>query len=94
MELDPVEAWITAYDDARRQIKRYEDIKAQARRVIVEALGDDDTGTVAGVERVRFREVAGRIDGEALRADHPDLAAQYTGKPSRRFEVVSGGQTP
>lgn len=88
-QLDEVAAWITAYEDAKRQIKRYEDIKAQARRVIVEALGDDDTGTVAGVERVRFREVAGRINSESLRAAHPDIAARFTGEPSRRFEVIN-----
>ena len=68
------------YRAACADLKRAEERKRQAEVVLRERLGNARYGVDDIGQRIVTRTVyeTRRIDGKRLRADHPDLAAQYT----------------
>lgn len=53
---------------------------------IMAAMGDAEIATFQGETLVTWKlDKIGRLQGRELRAAHPDIAAEFTGPPSRRF---------
>ncbi|GAB3952356.1 YqaJ viral recombinase family protein [Kribbella albertanoniae] len=74
------------------ELAYFETQRQAVDNALKDILGDHEVGLLHGQPAVRWTNVAGRrsINSKALRADHPDLADNYTitGKPTRRFAVV------
>lgn len=83
--------WLAAYQRARDKIKHWSATAQAAQRHITEALetAGANIGTVDGRTAVRWTRVeTRRVDGARLRAEHPDLADQYsTVVVSHRFST-------
>lgn len=90
VELDDVAQWVTVYDQAVAEIRRLEEVRDAARRVIEQHLGDREVGTVAGRPAFRFTYVTThRLDQRKLTAENPDLVDGYkVPSTSRRFTRV------
>lgn len=88
--LDDLEHWIDLLAEANAGIAALEERRRVARERIEEALGDAETGTVAGVPRVRWAHVTSkRLDqakAKQLLGDRLDEAMVETS--SRRFVLV------
>jgi hypothetical protein len=76
--------------------KQLDDFRKIAQTAVKQALGDAETGTVAGEPVVFWRHVAGgeRLNRRRLCAEHPDmeqLLEEYTepGPGSRRFTLAA-----
>lgn len=94
VELDGLATYLDAYTQAKAEAERWTDIANQARRVIEQALGEAQTGTVAGQPRVRWTTVTSiRLDTKAVKDKAPDVyaACQVTGT-ARRFTLVDGSR--
>lgn len=73
--------WLEAWRRAKEKAAHWEEAAQAAQRHITDALdaAGATVGTVNGQAVVRWREVVqSRVDGERLRADHPELAEQYS----------------
>jgi len=86
---DVVDALATVYA-TRRGIAELESQEEAARATVLKFLGERDTlvgGNGAVLATWRASKPAMRLDGAALRAAHPDIAAQFTkpSEPSRRL---------
>lgn len=90
--IDALAGWISVYRAAVAEKKRAEEVIAQAREKIEDALGDAEVGTVDGQPVVRWTFVRSeRFDqkkAKALLGD--DAAACIVPTESRRFSLVDG----
>jgi predicted phage-related endonuclease len=75
----------------RADIKALGETESQLKNLIGEVLGNAQAGTVNGDQIVVYRSSTRRtIDARALRAEHPDIADEYTkSKTFRSLRVVS-----
>lgn len=89
-ELDEIKGWLDVYRAAAAEKAKAEDVMAQAREKIEDALGDDEVGTIGGQPVVRWTFVRSeRFDqkkAKALLGD--DAAACIVPTESRRFTLV------
>lgn len=81
--------WLTVYRRADAQIRHMEEVKAEARRHLEEALGDAELGTVDGDVAVRWTFIESRrLDQKKLKEQAPELVEQCTvASTSRRFSL-------
>lgn len=79
LALDPQGlAAVKALAEARRIQKAAEDAAKEAARAVLDLLGDEREGAVAGVTVVRVDEVTRHgIDAKRLRQDAPEVADRY-----------------
>lgn len=79
LALDPQGlAAVQALAEARRIQKAAEEAAKEAARVVLDLLGEEREGAVAGVTVVRVDEVTRHgIDAKRLRQDVPDVADRY-----------------
>lgn len=92
-DIDDVAGWIEVLRRATAEKQRADEVIAQARERIEEALGDAEVGAVAGTPAVRWTWVEStRIDTKRVRAllAPDDLAAVTVTSASRRFTLVDG----
>lgn len=90
--IDEIVGWVTVLRKATEEKKRAEEVIAQAREKIEDALGDAEVGTVDGQPVVRWTFVRSeRFDqkkAKALLGD--DAAACIVPIETRRFTLVDG----
>lgn len=90
VDLDDLATWVQLYADMTTAIAALEERKKAARERIESALGDAETGTVAGIPVVRWTHVtSSRLDqrkAKQLLGDRVDEAMVET--TSRRFVLV------
>lgn len=95
-DIDDVAGWVEVLRRAQAERQRAEEVIAQARERIEDALGDAEVGTVAGTPVVRWTFVRSeRFDqkkAKALLGD--DAAACIVPTESRRFTLVDAKETP
>ncbi|MFN8147955.1 MAG: hypothetical protein U0R76_10865 [Candidatus Nanopelagicales bacterium] len=88
--LDDLATWVQLYADMNTAIAALEEKKKAAREHIEAALGDAETGTVAGIPVIRWTHVtSSRLDqrkAKQLLGDRVDEAMVET--TSRRFALV------
>ena len=87
---------VAEFNAAKARAKEAEEAAETAKAVLLNALGDADGATTDAGDSIRYSLVeANRLDGKALEAAHPDIAAKFT-KPSsyRRLTVkaAKGGK--
>lgn len=71
-------AAVAALAEARRLEKAAKDAASAAADAVRDLLGDETSGTIAGVTVVEIKTVVRHdIDSKALRANEPDLAVKY-----------------
>jgi predicted phage-related endonuclease len=94
--LDDLATWVQLYADMNTAIAALEEKKKAARDRIEAALGDAETGTVAGVPVIRWAHVTStRLDqrkAKQLLGDRVDEAMVET--TSRRFVLVDPDEQP
>lgn len=82
---------VRRYVEARARAKVADDEADELRNVIASALGDTYGLSLGGKSKVLLIPTAGRrtIDGDALRAAHPDIAERFTraGAPYRQLRT-------
>ena len=93
-DIDDLAGWLEVYRAAQREKARAEDVMAQARERIEDALGDAEIGTVAGQPAVRWTHVhATRFDQKRAKAILGDeYASCLVDTASRRFTLVEAGE--
>lgn len=83
--------WALQLDEARAMAKQAADLETKAKDAIAQMMLGNEIGTVDGVQLVTWKQQAGResLDTRQLRADHPELVAQYEkqGAPFRVMRV-------
>ena len=86
--------WALQLDEARAMAKQAADLETKAKDALAQMMLGNEIGTVDGVQLVTWKQQAGResLDTKQLRADHPDLLAQYEkqGAPFRVMRVSKG----
>lgn len=91
-DIDQLGPWLEAARMAKEEMTKWKEVYDRARGHIEEALGDAEEGRVGGAPVVSWSwsNPATYLDDKALRADHPDLAEQYskTKKPARSFKLL------
>lgn len=88
--LDHVKSHIEILRYVKRKEAELKEISERSRAAIEEALGDNEIGTIDGHTAVRWKYIkSNRLNQRALKAEQPDIVAQYTeASESRRFEVI------
>lgn len=88
--IDGLAVWIAAYREATDSAKKWTEIADRAKEQITKAIGDAEIGTVDGQPAARWSVVnSSRLDTKKLRAEHPDIAEQFTvPTTTRRFTLV------
>jgi hypothetical protein len=91
-DIDEVAGWIDVLRTAQGEKAKAEDVIAQARAKIEEALGEAEVGNVGGVPVVRWTFVRSeRFDQKKAKAILGDAAAEcMVASESRRFTLVDG----
>ena len=83
--------WALQLDEARAMAKQAADLETKAKDALAQMMLGNEIGTVDGVQLVTWKQQAGResLDTKQLRADHPELVAQYEkqGAPFRVMRV-------
>lgn len=83
--------WAMQLEEARAMAKQAADLETKAKDALAQMMLSNEIGTVDGVQLVTWKQQAGResLDTKQLRADHPDLVAQYEkqGAPFRVMRV-------
>jgi len=82
-------ALVSNYQAAKDRAKQAEEAADEAKAALLAAMGDADGATTEAGDSIRYSLVeSNRLDGKALEAAHPDIAAKFT-KPSsyRRLTV-------
>ncbi len=83
--------WALQLEEARVMAKQAADLETKAKDALAQMMLGNEIGTVDGVQLVTWKQQAGResLDTKQLRADHPDLVAQYEkqGAPFRVMRV-------
>ena len=94
VDIDDLAGWLDVYRTAQKEKARAEDVMAQARERIEDALGDAEVGTVAGSPAVRWTHVhATRFDQKKAKAILGDeYEACLVPSESRRFTLVEAGE--
>lgn len=77
---------------AKQRKAEIKDIEANSRSEIEAAMGDAEIGTLDGEEAIHWTTYKKRqFKQAALRAEHPELAEEYTELvEQRKFEVLDG----
>lgn len=71
-------AAVSALAEARRVEKAATEAAKDAAKIVRTLLGDEVLGTIAGVTVVEIKTVTRHdLDGKALKADEPEIAAKY-----------------
>lgn len=90
--IDELATWVTAYREACDNRDNWAAIADRAKQQIAQALEESDAevGTLNGHPAVRWSPVTtNRLDTKRLRAEHPDLAAEFSvTSHTRRFTLV------
>lgn len=90
--IDDLSTWVAAYREACTNRDNWAAVADRAKEHISKALeaADAEVGTVNGYPAVRWTAVtSNRLDTKRLRAEHPDLVAQFSvPSHSRRFTLV------
>lgn len=92
--IDDLATWLDAYRHADTQIKQWTETKNDIRARITTALGEAETGTIAGRPAVRWTKVeSSRLDVKKAKELLPAqvIAAITTVSTSRRFTLVEDG---
>lgn len=86
VELDKDMAeWLELLREAKARVKDAEAEVTLATNEIMAALGTHEVGTLNGRPVISWKQqTAARLDTERLRADHPELAAQYVKESTYR----------
>ena len=94
--LDDIAGWVEVLRRAQAEKQRAEDVIAQAREHIEDALGDSEIGTVNGEPVVRWTFVhANRFDQKRAKAFLGDeYDACLVTSSSRRFSLVDAEPKP
>ncbi len=80
---------VTRYQAAKDAEKQAKDAAEEARAALVAALEDSDAGTTADGVVVQYPLVnTKRLDGDAIKTAHPEIAAQFTKVSSYRRLTV------
>lgn len=89
-DIDDVAGWIDVLRQAQGEKAKAEEVIAQAREKIQDALGDAEVGNVGGVPTVRWTFVRSeRFDQKKAKAILGDAAAEcMVASESRRFTLV------
>ena len=89
---DAAKALIQQYEEACQKGDAFNEQKQRAENLLKEMLGEHEVG-VAGDRIITWKTVnQERLDGKALKADHPDIHKRYTNQTSyRRFNVKAAG---
>lgn len=91
-DLDSVKGWVDLLRTVKARRAELDEVEAKARVEIENVLGTAETGTVNGkpVLTWKWSKPARRFDQTKFKAEHPDLAAQYTklGDPVRRLTLM------
>lgn len=90
-DLDDLTGWIDVLKAATAEKSRIDDVIAQARAKIEDALGDDEVGLVAGTPVVKWTHVTStRFDQKRAKAllSPDELATCMVATESRRFTLV------
>lgn len=86
--------WAMQLEEARAMAKQAADLETKAKDALAQMMLGNEIGTVDGVQLVTWKQQAGResLDTKQLRADHPELVAQYEkqGAPFRVMRVSKG----
>lgn len=78
VDLDQVRDQIDALTFVEAQIKALTETKASLQADIKQALGDNEIGVLDGEPVVTWKRTKRTaLDQRALKADHPELVAQY-----------------
>lgn len=90
--IDELATWVAAYREACTNRDNWAEIADRAKQQITQHLEEAgaEIGTVDGLPAVRYTQVAtNRIDTKRFKAEHPELAAQFTTTShSNRFTLV------
>ncbi|NBW17948.1 MAG: hypothetical protein EBR82_59245, partial [Caulobacteraceae bacterium] len=74
---------------AKAAEKQASDQAEEAKAALVAALADADAGETANGITVKYTEVSSkRLDGDAIKTAHPEIAAQFTKTSSYRRLTV------
>lgn len=96
--LDDLDSWIELYASVSATIAALDEKRRVAREHIEAALGDAETGTVAGIARVRWAHVTStRLDqakAKGLLKDYNLLEQCMVESSSRRFVLVDPDEQP
>lgn len=90
MDLSHVKGEVDLLAYVKRERARLNEIEQYAKPVVVEALAEDDEGTIAGEVVVRQKHIkTNRLDQKLLKSLHPEVHAECMSvSESTRFEVV------
>ena len=84
---------VTEYELAKQHAKNAEEMADAKKAALIAALGDADAGETSTGAVVRYTEVRSkRLDGDALKTAHPDLAAQFIRESSYRRLTVKAAK--
>ena len=83
---------LAQYEEACAQLGLVTERKQRAENLLKEMMGEHETGTIGG-HIVTWKSVSQeRLDGKALKAEHPKLCQKYTSHTSyRRFAIKAAG---
>jgi predicted phage-related endonuclease len=90
MNIDSVRAHVEILRFVATKKAELKEMEEASRAAIEEALGDNEVGELDGAPAVNWTRVTSRrLDQKALKAEHPDIVAEYT-RPSesRRFGLA------
>ena len=89
-DLDDIAGWVDVLRHATEEKRKAEDVIAQARQRIEDALGDEEVGVVGGVPVVRWTFIKSeRFDQKKAKALLGDSAADcIVPMETRRFTLV------
>ena len=88
--LDNLKSHIDILRYVKKKQAELKEIEERSRSIIEEAMRDNEIGTIEGQTAVRWKHIkTNRLNQKALKADRPDLVAQYTeASETRRFEII------
>ena len=90
VELPPdVELTATLYEDAKQRERDWKARAEELRTELIQSLGEHEIGLLPDGRRVEYKaSVSRRFDTKGFRADHPELAAEYTKETTYRTLYV------
>jgi predicted phage-related endonuclease len=87
--------WIGQLDEGRALIKQGEQLESASKDALARLMLNHEIGTFNGSPVITWKQQAGKrsLDTKALRADNPELVAQYEreGNPFRVMRIVKKG---
>ena len=88
--LDHIRAHVDILKFVASKEAELKEMKERSRAAVEEALGENEIGTVDGEPVVRWgHQKVNRLNQKALKAERPEIVAEYTEATSqRRFEIL------